>query len=103
MNMQVINQRLRLGSTEIWEVYNDAEMAHTFHVHGTSFQILSRNGKAPPAYENGWKDTLLIRRAETIRFIAHYGQPAPDDFPYMYHCHMLEHEDNGMMGQFTVS
>ena len=103
MNMQVINQRLRLGSTEIWEVYNDAEMAHTFHVHGTSFQILSRNGKAPPAYEAGWKDTLLIRRAETVRFIAHYGHPAPDDFPYMYHCHMLEHEDNGMMGQFIVS
>ncbi|MBU2760863.1 multicopper oxidase domain-containing protein [Acidithiobacillus sulfurivorans] len=103
MNMKIINQRLRLGSTEIWEVYNDAEMAHTFHVHGTSFQILSCNGKAPPAYETGWKDTLLIRRTETIRFIAHYGQPAPDDFPYMYHCHMLEHEDNGMMGQFTVS
>ncbi len=103
MEMSVINQRLRLGSTEIWEVVNDAEMAHTFHVHGTSFQILSRNGKAPPATEKGWKDTLLIRRTETVRFIAHYGQPAPDNYPYMYHCHMLEHEDNGMMGQFTVS
>ncbi|MFA7495313.1 MAG: multicopper oxidase domain-containing protein [Acidithiobacillus sp.] len=103
MNMHIINQRLRLASTEIWEVFNAAEMAHTFHVHGTSFQILSRDGQLPPAIERGWKDTLLIRRGETVRFIAHYGQPAPDDFPYMYHCHMLEHEDNGMMGQFTVS
>lgn len=102
MDMSVINQRLQLGATEIWEIHNAAEMAHTFHVHGTSFQILSRNGSQPPAVERGWKDTLLIRRNETVRFIAHYGYTAPDDFPYMYHCHMLEHEDNGMMGQFTV-
>jgi blue copper oxidase len=103
MDMQVINEKLRLGSTEIWQIENRAEMAHTFHVHGTSFQILSRNGAVPPATERGWKDTLLIRRDETVRFIAHYAQPATEEFPYMYHCHMLEHEDNGMMGQFTVT
>ncbi|WP_308389030.1 multicopper oxidase domain-containing protein [Acidithiobacillus sp. AMEEHan] len=103
MNMSVINERLRLGSTEIWEIINQAEMAHTFHVHGTSFQILARDGAPPPATERGWKDTLLIRREETVRFIAHFGQKATEEFPYMYHCHMLEHEDNGMMGQFTVT
>ncbi len=103
MNMEVINQRVRLGSTEIWEVSNDAEMAHPFHLHGTSFQILSRNGMAPPDHERGWKDVVFVRRDETVRLIAHFGQPAAQDYPFMYHCHILEHEDNGMMGQLTVT
>jgi blue copper oxidase len=103
MDMRRIDQRLRLGSTEIWEVVNDGHMAHPFHYHSTSFQILSRNGAAPPAHERGWKDTVLVRHAETVRLIAHFGQPAGDAHPFMFHCHILEHEDNGMMGQFTVS
>ena len=103
MNMAVINQRVRLGSTEIWEVSNDAEMAHPFHLHGTSFQILSRNGMAPPDHERGWKDVVFVRRDETVRLIAHFGQLAAQDYPFMYHCHILEHEDNGMMGQLTVT
>jgi blue copper oxidase len=103
MDMRRIDQRVRLGSTEIWEVVNDGQMAHPFHYHSTSFQILSRNGAAPPAHERGWKDTVLVRHAETVRLIAHFGQPAGAAHPFMFHCHILEHEDNGMMGQFTVS
>ncbi len=103
MNMAVINQRVRLGSTEIWEVSNDAEMAHPFHAHGTSFQILSRNGMAPPDHERGWKDVVFVRRNETVRLAARFDQPADLAHPFMYHCHILEHEDNGMMGQFTVA
>jgi blue copper oxidase len=102
MAMAVINQRVRLGSTEIWTVSNDAEMAHPFHVHGTSFQILARDGMAPPEHERGWKDVVLVRRNQTVRLIARFDQPATHDHPFMYHCHILEHEDNGMMGQFTV-
>ena len=103
MDMAVINQQIRRGDTEIWEVSNDAEMAHPFHVHGTSFQILARNGLPPPGHERGWKDVVLLRRNETVRLIMRFGQPAGADHPYMYHCHILEHEDNGMMGQFTVA
>ena len=102
MDMAVINQQIRRGDTEIWEVSNDAEMAHPFHVHGTSFQILARNGTPPPEHERGWKDVVLLRRNETVRLIMRFGQPAGVHHPYMYHCHILEHEDNGMMGQFTV-
>ena len=103
MDMARIDQRLRLGSTEIWEVANQGHMAHPFHYHSTSFQILSRNGSPPPAHEAGWKDTVLVRRGETVRLIAHFNQPAGDAHPFMFHCHILEHEDNGMMGQFTVA
>ncbi|SCC94091.1 Multicopper oxidase type 3 (fragment) [Thiomonas sp. X19] len=103
MNMARINQWVRLGSTEVWEVSNDGNMAHPFHFHGTSFQLLARNGAAPPEHERGWKDTVLARHAETVRLIARFGQPAGPSHPFMYHCHILEHEDNGMMGQFSVA
>lgn len=103
MQMDVINQRVRLGSVEIWELRNDARMAHPIHVHGVSYQVLSRNGMASPEWERGWKDTVLVRRGETVRLAMRFTQPADEAHPYMYHCHILEHEDNGMMGQYTVS
>jgi blue copper oxidase len=103
MDMAVINQRVRLGSTEVWEVRNDAMMAHPFHCHGTSFRLLSRNGGAVPEWEQGWKDTVLVHINETVRMAARFTQPADDAHPFMYHCHILEHEGNGMMGQFTVA
>ncbi len=103
MNMARIDQRLRLGSTEIWEVVNQGHMAHPFHYHSTSFQIVSRDGESPPAHEAGWKDTVLVRHGETVRLIARFNQAASDAHPFMFHCHILEHEDNGMMGQFTVT
>lgn len=103
MEMSVINEKIHLGDTELWEVSNDAEMAHPFHVHSTSFQIVSRNGKLPPEQERGWKDVVLVRRNETVRLLMRFNQPADAAYPFMYHCHILEHEDNGMMGQFTVT
>ncbi len=103
MNLKVINERVKLGSTEIWHVTNDGMMAHPFHVHGISFQVFSRDGAPPPAYERGWKDVVLVPSGQTVQLIARFDQPAGADHPFMYHCHILEHEDNGMMGQFTVS
>lgn len=103
MNMKVINERVKLGSTEVWTVINDSMMGHPFHVHGTSFQILSRNGALPPEHERGWKDVVLVPSGQTVKLIARFDQHAGDDHPYMYHCHILEHEDNGMMGQFVVT
>ncbi len=103
MDMAVINQRVRLGSNEVWEVRNDAMMAHPFHCHGTSLRLLSRNSGEVPEWEQGWKDTVLVRINETVRMAARFTQPADDAHPFMYHCHILEHEGNGMMGQFTVA
>ncbi len=103
MDMRVIDQKVKLGATEVWEVRNDSGMAHPFHMHGTSFRIVERDGKPAAEHERGWKDVVLVRRRETVRLVMRFDQPAGVDHPYMYHCHILEHEDNGMMGQFTVT
>ncbi|MCH7992148.1 MAG: multicopper oxidase domain-containing protein [Gemmatimonadetes bacterium] len=102
MDMNVINERIRLGDTEVWEITNPTTQAHPFHVHGDSFQVLSRNGFAPPENERGWKDVVLVRPSETVRIIKRFHDYADGVNPYMFHCHILEHEDVGMMGQFVV-
>ncbi|MBL4635993.1 MAG: multicopper oxidase domain-containing protein, partial [Kofleriaceae bacterium] len=102
MDMNVINERIRMGDVEIWELSNPNMQAHPFHVHGEPFQILSRNGALPPPNERGWKDVVLIRPDEVVRIIKRFDDFSDSSVPYMYHCHILEHEDVGMMGTFTV-
>ncbi len=99
MDMSVVNEQLRLGETEIWEV-SAAEMLHPFHVHGTSFQVLSNGGMPVNAAATGLKDVVLVDRKAEI--LIRFDRKASAATPYMYHCHILEHEDAGMMGQFTV-
>jgi FtsP/CotA-like multicopper oxidase with cupredoxin domain len=102
MDMNRIDETIPLGATEIWEIINPMGMTHNFHVHDVQFQILSRNGSRPAANEQGWKDTVIINPRERVKIIATFSDYADDTFPYMYHCHILEHEDQGMMGQFLV-
>ncbi len=102
MDIDVINESIRLGDTEVWEITNPTTQAHPFHVHGDSFQILTRDGFAPPENELGWKDVVLVRPFETVRIVKRFRDYADSTSPYMFHCHILEHEDVGMMGQFVV-
>ncbi len=102
MDINRIDQRIRLGDVEIWEIYNDSPMAHPLHIHDIQFRILDRDGRAPAANEAGLKDTVLVESGETVRVITQFENYADPDSPYMYHCHILEHEDAGMMGQFVV-
>lgn len=102
MDMDTINQRVRMGESEIWEITNDSMMMHPFHIHHSQFQILDRNGRPPAAGEMGNKDSVKVGPGETVRFIMRFENFSDPDTAYMYHCHILEHEDNGMMGQFTV-
>ena len=101
-DMDVINQTVQLGDTEISEIFNMSMVAHPFHIHDVQFYILDRNGIIPPENEQGRKDVVLIKQMETVRFIAKFEDHADDEVPYMYHCHMLQHEDEGLMGQFIV-
>ncbi|MGN8199893.1 multicopper oxidase family protein [Salinisphaera sp. RV14] len=103
MDMHKINVRVKLGATEVWQVTNVSLMAHPFHMHGTSFLIRSRDGRPPAPHERSWKDVVLVRGGETVALIASFDHPADAAHAYMYHCHILEHEDNGMMGQFVVA
>ncbi|MEX2449622.1 MAG: multicopper oxidase domain-containing protein [Rhodospirillales bacterium] len=102
MDMKRIDERVKLGDTEIWEIKNDSPMTHPFHIHDIQFQILDRNGNPPAPGERGLKDTVRVHGGETVRVIARFEDYADPDHPYMYHCHILEHEDAGMMGQFVV-
>ncbi len=101
-DMNVINYEIPLGNTEIWSITNQSAIAHPFHIHDVQFFVLDRNGNTPPESEQGRKDVILIKPMETVRFICKFEDFASDDVPYMYHCHMLYHEDGGMMGQFKV-
>ena len=97
-DMKRIDVETKRGTIELWEIGSQM-MAHPFHVHGTQFQILSLNGQAPPLHMRGWKDTVLVTRNAQI--LVPFSQLATRDHPFMYHCHILEHEDAGMMGQYT--
>ncbi len=102
MEMDVINEVVPVGSTEIWEIHNDSMMMHPFHIHHGQFQILDRDGVPPGQEEMGFKDTVKVGPGQLVRFIMRFENFSDPDTAYMYHCHILEHEDNGMMGQFTV-
>ena len=97
-----IDEVVKLNDIEVWEFYNNSPLPHPMHIHDIQFRILTRNGKPPAPNERGLKDTVLVNPNETVRVITKFENYADENRPYMYHCHNLEHEDNGMMGQFIV-
>ena len=99
-----IDDTIALGSTEIWDITNIATMAHPFHIHGNSFQIISRtNGwRGLNPWELGWKDVVVVHSGETVRIIKKFEDYSDPAAPYMSHCHILEHEDAGMMTHWVV-
>jgi len=104
MDKDVINEIIPLNQVEIWEVTNDMMLNHNFHIHATHFMILKRNSNEFDVEENekGYKDTVLIPPNESVTLIVKMTDYKDNINPYMYHCHFLEHEDAGMMGQFIV-
>ncbi|HEY8267327.1 MAG TPA: multicopper oxidase domain-containing protein [Xanthobacteraceae bacterium] len=98
-SMGRVDVTTKLGTSEIWDIQSTA-MAHPFHIHGVSFRILSNGGRRPRPEQSGWKDVVLV--AEQAEILVRFGHPAAPKMPFMYHCHILEHEDHGMMGQFAV-
>jgi bilirubin oxidase len=102
-DMNQINYVIPLDNKETWTFFNQTPIAHPFHIHDVQFNILEINGTAPPAHMQGWKDVLLIPgHMGSAKFITKFEDFADPEIPYMYHCHMLVHEDEGMMGQFLV-
>ncbi len=101
-DMNRIDDNVDLGAIEIWEITTNSsmmdQMGHPFHIHGTQFQVLTRNGKSPNDNEKGFKDTVFVGPGETVRIIVQFKNKGI----FMYHCHILEHEEAGMMGQLEV-
>ncbi|SLM95863.1 multicopper oxidase family protein [Brevibacterium yomogidense] len=89
---------------EVWQVSNLDSSPHNFHIHNVQFRILDISGDPPPPEMAGWKDTIYTPPQRDVRIAVAF--PAHEDdhsqLPYMYHCHLMLHEDDGMMGHFTV-
>jgi blue copper oxidase len=102
-NIGYTEYNIPLNNTEIWEIASTSVFGHPFHIHDVEFNILSINGAAPPAAQAGWKDVVFIPSRQTVRFIAKFDDFADKLHPFMYHCHISLHEDEGMMGQFIVT
>lgn len=102
MNMNRVDEVITLGDTEIWNIENVDGQTHNFHIHDVQFQILDIDGQAPPPHLEGWKDTIWLPPRQEFRLIMTFTDYASEEWAYMYHCHILRHEDQGMMGQFLV-
>ena len=99
--MDRIDFKSKQGEYELWTIANrdgDMDMPHPFHIHSTQFRIISRNGEQPPENERGWKDTFNLNPGEEVEVLVKFDHLGVS----MYHCHILEHEETGMMGQFKV-
>ncbi|MEK5641556.1 copper oxidase [Paenibacillus rhizosphaerae] len=101
MDMNRIDEVIPAGAREIWEITNKG-WDHNFHIHDAAFTVMDKNGELPPLYERGRKDTVFIPNGTTVRLAVDFGSYPDPDTPYMYHCHLLYHEDSGMMGQFVI-
>ena len=100
-DMDVIDLTTYLNTTEIWTLNNQTMVAHPFHIHNMHFYVIDVNGGPVPPDFQGKKDVALVMPMQTLRFITRF-EDFTDTIPYMYHCHLLHHEDDGMMGSFVV-
>ncbi|MCC8463931.1 MULTISPECIES: multicopper oxidase CueO [Photorhabdus] len=94
---------VKQGQYERWVISGVGDMMlHPFHIHGARFRILSENGRKPAAHRSGWKDIVHVEGKES-EVLVQFKHTAGAKHPFMAHCHLLEHEDTGMMLGFTVS
>ena len=88
-----------LGTTETWEIVNRTGVAHMMHLHHTDWYLLARDGKPPPPWEDCLKETFFVYPGERILVAGHFSDHTGK---FVIHCHMLDHEDHGLMSQFQV-
>jgi FtsP/CotA-like multicopper oxidase with cupredoxin domain len=89
----------KLNSVETWEIHNKTSVAHVMHLHHSDWYLLERNGAEPPPWENCLKETFFVYPNEKILLAGHFADYTGK---FVIHCHMLDHEDHGLMSQFEV-
>ena len=89
----------KLNSTETWEIHNKTSVAHVMHLHHSDWFLLARNGAEPPPWENCLKESFFLYPDEKILLAGHFSDYTGK---FVIHCHMLDHEDHGLMSQFEV-
>ena len=100
-DMNRIDETVRFGDTERWTL-TVGDGQHVFHVHQTMFQILAINGEPPPPEEAGWEDSVWVNDDREVVIAVRFDTYATEDIPYLFHCHILDHEDLDMMGQYII-
>jgi len=105
MDINRIDENVPINQLEIWDVRNTMNMNHNFHIHATHFTIVDRNGSSSNVlpHERTYKDVIFMPPQSRVRLLVKMTDYRDSHNPYMYHCHILEHEDDGMMGQFLVT
>jgi FtsP/CotA-like multicopper oxidase with cupredoxin domain len=101
-NMDRIDFIIPLNQTEVWKLVNETMVGHPFHIHDVQFYLTDRNGNVPLPQEQGRKDVVYLPTGDSVVFVTKFEDFADSMTPYMFHCHILMHEDAGMMGQFLV-
>ncbi len=101
--MDVINQTVALNAIEAWTIQAGPTSGHAFHIHDVQFNVVARSSGALFSWEPGWKDTVFVPAGESVTFVAQFADFASFTDAFMYHCHMTNHEDGGLMGQFLVT
>ncbi|WP_248581063.1 multicopper oxidase domain-containing protein [Nocardioides sp. InS609-2] len=94
-----VDHRARLGTVERWRLRNTSDMTHSVHIHAEQWRTVLRDGRRPPPWERGLEDTWRLEPGEVVEVATRF-----EDYtgPFMIHCHMLDHEDHGMMARFDV-
>lgn len=103
------DERVRLGTTEVWEFVNDSPMAHPMHIHNLQFRVIERSSVTSTANDphglsagftdDGLKDIVLVLPGQSVKVLMKFEDHTG---LYLYHCHILEHEDLGMMRNYRV-
>ena len=99
-----ITENPALNAIEVWEIFNFTEDAHPIHIHEVQFQVVNRERmnrgrpRSPERWESGYKDTVIAYPDEITRVKAKFDLPGR----YVWHCHIVEHEDNEMMRPYQV-
>jgi spore coat protein A len=94
-----VDHKVRMNSVERWRLRNVSDMTHYVRLHEERWQTISRDGSRPPPWEDGYEDTWRLDSGASVDLYARFT-----DYPglFVVHCHMLDHEDHGMMAQFEV-
>ena len=101
-----ITENPQVGATEVWEIYNFTVDAHPIHLHELQFEVVNRQrflpalgqNMPPEPWESGFKDTVIAYPSEITRIKAKFDMSGR----FVWHCHIVEHEDNEMMRPYTV-
>ncbi|BBY31591.1 multicopper oxidase domain-containing protein [Mycolicibacterium sediminis] len=102
MDMSKADQIVAVDQWEVWTISNKDNWIHNFHVHDAQFRVIDVTGTRSPMLTDGWKDTVLLSPGAVVRIAVRFTDYTDTRWPYMYHCHLMFHEDQGMMGQFLV-